>query len=955
MQKRLSVNLFIAIFFVITIPITNIAQNKITVSGIIRDNETNQPLIYANIALVEPGIGTITDDNGKFTLFSIPTGNYTLSITYIGYSEYSNTIHLTRDTLINTNLYKQSLGLKEVTVTAENSKSTTTSYKIENQAISHVQASSIREIMQLIPGNISENPNLAVPGKISIRETDVDLNSALGAAFFVDDIPLSNDGNLQESINVMNEMTSVAGTGLDLRSIPVENIESVTVDVGIPSAEHGNLTSGAVHIKTKTGSSDYSAKLQADPHTKQAYLGKGYLLKKDRGLINFDLGYTQSYRYLVKQTDLYKRINSTAKYSNTFFRDKSPLNLNLKVDLQNSLDGEKWDRDMILEEENYARDQTLRTSVTSNWLLNKSIITNLSFDFGFEKTWQKGFEKTWEQSTTGPNFFATATENGEYEISYGSSGYYSEVTYDGKPFNIYSKLKANLIKKFGASTHNILAGAEWRTTGNNGQGRIFDAERPPSGVGERPRPFTDIPSLNQFSLFLEDKILIELGSTQLNLMAGVRMDNIQPDGLFQTKGSINIDPRINADYQILNNRNNPVFDALSIRIGFGQTTKAPTLYHLYPDKKYNDIESFNYYPDLIVYTTDVVEDTRNYNLKPSTGKKYETGIDFELKKISGRITLFHEKFTGGFTLDQIYYPVQYRDYNTLSAGLHPFYIPNDGIYYYDESSEENIPIGYENGKKFVNYSSQRNADIRIKKGLEYNITTSTIDAIRTSFNISGAWFYTESFSNSAPYWVREQYTNYSGSTSSQESFVVKFSDRHGFGTISERMNTNFRIINHIPELRMLISLNTQVIWFEKDRRKLYSDKHKLYNLSELRNYLGIVDLFTYENEDEFYYYLPESYKFYDNIEHEYTANDFNEPLHQMAIKKMAKFRFEEEIYPVLLKCDIKVSKDIGERFSLSFYANNFLNIRPWYLTKREGMYVRRNQIPYFGADIKMQF
>jgi len=40
---------------------------------------------------------------------------------------------------------------------------------------------------------------------------------------------------------------------------------------------------------------------------------------------------------------------------------------------------------------------------------------------------------------------------------------------------------------------------------------------------------------------------------------------------------------------------------------------------------------------------------------------------------------------------------------------------------------------------------------------------------------------------------------------------------------------------------------------------------------------------------------------------------------------------------------------------LSFYANNFLNIRPWHLDDRSGKYMRRNQQPYFGADIKMQF
>ncbi len=953
MSKKLL--LLVIIFAAISANAFLFAQNKVSVSGRVIDATTNEPLMYANVAFTELTAGTTTDENGEFLFSGIPSGTYTVSVTYIGYTEYSITAKFNKDVELKIKLQQQSLGLKEITVTAENAKTGATSSKIKSEAIDHVQASSIKDVLQLIPGNISQNPDLSDPGKISIREIGTDINSALGTAIIIDNIPVSNDGNMQQSINNLNDMTSYSGTGIDLRSIPVENIESITVDVGIPSAEHGNLTSGAVHIKTKAGGSPYNAKLKADPHTKEAYLGKGYLLTNNNGVINVDLGYTQSYKHLVQQTDLYRRVNTSAKYSKTFFRSRSPLQMELKLDFVNSLDGRKSDPDMILEEENYSKDQELRTNLSTNWTLNKSFITSLSFDFGFEKTWQDGYEKTWEQSSSGPNFFTTATEDGEYEISYGPSAYYSEVNYDGRPFNIYSKLKAKLFKKSGALTNNILFGTEWRTTGNNGEGRIFDAERPPNGTGTRPRPFTDIPSLNQFSLFAEDKIQLEIGTTALNIMAGIRMDNVQPAGPFTTNGSIGIDPRVNIQYEILNRKNNSLFKNLSLRAGYGQTTKAPTLSHLYPDKKYNDVESFNYYPDLIVYTTDVVEDTRNYDLKPSTGNKYEAGFDFQIEKIAGRLTFFYEKFEGGFDLDNIYYPIAYRDYNTIDANLSPYYVPGEGIYYNSPETGEAVAVGYENDVLFRSYSIYRNASKRIKKGIEYSLDLGTIKAIRTQFNITGAWFYTESYTDGAPYWNRVYYTTYAGNTSTQESFAVKFTDEHGYGNIAERLNTNFSIINHIPELKLLISLNTQVIWFQKDRREVYPDTYNLYSLSELRDYLSNQDLFINESENEYYYFLPVSYKFYDNVEYEYTIADFQEPLHQNAIEKISAYRFAEETLPVLLKCDIKISKDIGERFKLSFYANNFLNIRPWHLNSREGTYNRRNQVPYFGADIKMHF
>jgi len=59
--------------------------------------------------------------------------------------------------------------------------------------------------------------------------------------------------------------------------------------------------------------------------------------------------------------------------------------------------------------------------------------------------------------------------------------------------------------------------------------------------------------------------------------------------------------------------------------------------------------------------------------------------------------------------------------------------------------------------------------------------------------------------------------------------------------------------------------------------------------------------------------------------------------------------------PPLALCNVKVSKDIMRRFRLSFYANNFLNIRPWHLDKRSGRYMHRNDKPFFGADLTMNF
>lgn len=927
------------------------AQQKVNVSGIITDAETKQPVIYANIAFADLSIGTSSNQHGEFSIHSVPLGTHTLQISYLGYKAYSTSISLEKDTHLKIKLKQHSLGIKGVIVTAENSSSGTTSSIIRSDAINHIQASSLKEIMQLVPGNLSENPDLSSPAKIKIREVDNDINSALGTAIIIDNIPFSNDGNMQQSIQ--SGFSSVAGTGVDLRQISVENIESITVDVGIPSVEHGNLSSGAVHIKTKSGGSPYTLKLQTDPQTKQAYLNKGYLLKNNKGVVNIDAGYANSFQHISAQTDHFERINTSAKYTNTFFRNQSPLNIEVKLDYLGSFDENTWDPDMKAEEEDYAKNKNVKGKVSALWSVNKSFFKSLSFDAAYSRTWQTGFEKSLE-STSGANYNITSIVNGEYEIQYGPATYYSEVTYDGAPFNFYSKLKAKFYNKGQILSNNILLGAEWRTTGNNGEGRTFDVNKAPSGLSTRPRSFTDIPTLNQFSLFAENKIDVKLGNTNLAIMAGIRMDNNEANGLFSTDGNLIFDPRINLRYTILDRNNTYTFRNISLRLGYGQTSKAPTLNHLYPDKQYNDVFNFDYYPSLALATTKVLSDTKNYDLKATRSKKYEAGIDFQIGKTKARFTSFYEKHEGGFILDRNFFLMEYRDYEQINTGLSPYYLEGKGIFYNDMNTGEIVSVPFEDDQKFKSYGIYRNASTREKRGLEYSIYFGKIPAIRTTFVVNGAWLQTETYTTDAPYWTQENYTIFENNKSVQESFVVQFPNKNGYGVINEQLNTKLTIITHIPELKMLVTLTTQALWYEKNGRKMY-DAYKLYSLSKLRDYLNQPELFSSEKENDFYYYLPVSYRNYDGIEHSYQISDFEEALAQQAIKKEQKYWHSTRKLSPLFLCNIKISKDIAQRFKLSFYANNFLNIRPWELDKRSGKYIRRNQEPYFGADIKMQF
>jgi len=74
----------IALFFTITC----IAQIKL--SGTITDASTNNPIDFANVALLKQDTvfvaGVETDDKGKFVFTGIIKGDYILSVSFLGYN-----------------------------------------------------------------------------------------------------------------------------------------------------------------------------------------------------------------------------------------------------------------------------------------------------------------------------------------------------------------------------------------------------------------------------------------------------------------------------------------------------------------------------------------------------------------------------------------------------------------------------------------------------------------------------------------------------------------------------------------------------------------------------------------------------------------------------------------------------------------------------------------------------
>ena len=90
MQKTLLYPCILLIIFCISIVSTN-AQNN-TLKGFVYDNNSGEPIGYALLQLKGSTYGSMTEKNGAYVISKIPSGDYTLQITFLGYDTITESI-----------------------------------------------------------------------------------------------------------------------------------------------------------------------------------------------------------------------------------------------------------------------------------------------------------------------------------------------------------------------------------------------------------------------------------------------------------------------------------------------------------------------------------------------------------------------------------------------------------------------------------------------------------------------------------------------------------------------------------------------------------------------------------------------------------------------------------------------------------------------------------------------
>lgn len=543
------------ILFIVSIQLYAGVTGKL--AGKIKDADSGEPLIGANIILEGTSFGAATNIDGEYVILNIPPGKYNVKISFIGYETTTITnvvIIVDQTTLLSTELKQRTLQVGEVIVKANNpmiQKDLTSSISVINrEKIESLPVTTFTELLSLQAGVVGSGSNLHIRGG---RSNEV--------AYMIDGMlvvdPLLGGLATQVNNDAIQEMSLLSGTF---------------------NAEYGNALSGVVNIVTRDGSDKLSGKVE----------------------------YRTSKFGVKKYADLDEsRINGSL--SGPLFYNPLKFFVSAEQDKRGSYLPFGYNDDKtVFTKLTLTSIPNIKLSVTNRGSLGKRQSYNHAYryipeQYLYRKTdsWQSSFTAT---HTIANNFFY------ELRLSYFNQGYYSGIGKDtseylstsqyeyldiGNGFEFYSKADPLELNNSRTITINAKADAVWQINSLNEvkfgisfkkhKLRYFSVYDP-----KRNFPYINDYSTNPFELagYVQDKIelaylVINIGLRYDLMNANIKFRNnpLDATSIVSAKPRSQFSPRIGIAH--------PISERTKLHFSYGHFFQNPDFQYLFENNQYD--------------------------------------------------------------------------------------------------------------------------------------------------------------------------------------------------------------------------------------------------------------------------------------------------------------------------------------------------------------------------------
>ncbi len=910
------------LLFCIAVTLVQFSTSATVVTIKVIDQSNGKPLELAAVAVFsnqKDADGSLSDESGQ-VVRSLTPGIWTISASLVGYKPVRSKIEIPQNDYTTLTIPLSPIDpIGEVVVTARESRNATSTSVIDSTAMQHLQPSSFTDLLELLPGGMSKDPSMGAPNTINLRTasnvtpTEDYMTSAIGTSFVVDGVPINNNSVMQSTTDSNHSSRNMTGKGVDMRAISTDDIEKVEIVRGIASVEYGELTSGLINIKRKSGISRLEARFKADSKSRLFYAGKGFGMPGDKWIINIGAGYLDARIDPRNQRENYKRITASVRSNKRFENSSIAVNWNSTLDYNATFERDNNDPDLTV---NNTVDRFSTTNHTIAWNNTVSIrpttsrfIRNLNLTTGISYSHERLHQERHVASSRVMPMPVSLTSGSNY-VGYLPLLYYAILNVEGDPFNAFIKGATTMRFDAGILTSTIKAGMEWNMSKNYGRGHVYDLERPiTASSGTRPRSFSDIPAMHQLSAYAEMRNIVRPGNHTIEGVIGLRETQLlHLDNRYVLARKPYIDPRATLTWSVpaIYIGNHPIVPEISG--GIGMQTKMPIAAFLYPDPRYTDFEQLNYYhnePDYrVMNVMTYIDDLTNYDLKAARNMKWEIRGDLSYRDNRLSVTYFRERMDNGFRHTGYVHRYTYNRYDASS--FNPYI-------------ENRAPIIDELPYTVTTYQSVRstvtNGSSTRKEGVEYTFQSRRLPSINTRLTINGAYMRTTN-NNSQPLWYKPSIII----MGKEMQYVGLYDDTDG--SVYESFNTNFMFDTDIPTLCLRFSVSVQTMWFTS-RRTLLRDG------------------------------VPTHYMDQDGTIFPYTDESKSDPVLGQLIRTFGSTAFNKYTVPPESSINIKATKSFWKnRVNVALYVNRLFTIQPDY--RSNGVIVRRYSSPYFGMELNFK-
>ena len=262
------------------------AQANGSIHGIVSDGFNNKGIEFAQVVIIELGIGSVTSSEGYFETNNIPQGIYTIEFSMLGFiprkiKDYK--VESGKQHNFNIQLQPEPYYLNEITVSATKISKTIKNigspvYVIGSKELEQIEGRNIEESLATIPGVFTENRFNGGSNVVSFRGIGLHTHVTRGILVLVDGVPLNETSGR-----------------VDFEGVDIENAKRVEVIKGPVSSLYGpNGITGVINIIEKEPESGIHGGFNA-------HYGS-YDMRKLSGNIN---GGIKNFKYLIKSNYIY--------------------------------------------------------------------------------------------------------------------------------------------------------------------------------------------------------------------------------------------------------------------------------------------------------------------------------------------------------------------------------------------------------------------------------------------------------------------------------------------------------------------------------------------------------------------------------------------------------------------------------------------------------------------------